>query len=883
MNKLNGQWALWAVLGAALALTACGTGSSLESGGAESSPRPDTVGSLPGGGSENAAGLALPQDSRKPWEKLDAQGYVIPASGSEWLNAPAGGGRSASAINAQSDFVAGAQFDSSQGAVAIEGLAAQFSAPAGGRADAVYRIPMQGIQPGAASVDVNLHLNSSSGQLSQCWVGVAEWGKRAWEWKLAPEGQTRFSLAPRVAQGADYINDLGNLMIAVVAFDGARFDLVGLGVNEIGPADTTAPAAPSGLSASPVAGGLELQWIPVIAADLAGYRVYYSNSTFGSTAAPNVKQVPYLQGGSRHLLAPLTQTTVVRVTAVDLSGNESPLSEIASATPLPGSRPVLEVSTSIASGTFGAPATLTASGATLYDIDADGDGIFEITGDAAGIATIDTNQTGIIRPAVRASDGSAVAHGAVSLIIAANLPPVALLDASDNLVALWGDSPATVNLDASGSSDEDAGSLQFAFDGDGNGSFGADSAADNLDFDYFNRGSYLASVRVTDSAGLVGYASALVEARAFNGFEYKFLTTESSSANYMSTAFISGAPSMAMFNTNDGGQLFYARARDAEGLQWRTAFGIDLGMNTGQYPSLAEIKGNPAVAYYDSMNSSLKYIRANSSSGSLQSSWSNPPVPIVTMLNVATNTIILREVNGQPAIVYVNSGDSKLYYVRATGASGTGNLAGDWTMTPVELDTNAVSNGFGFEVVDGNPAVAYYKNSDAMYKRSIDSDGNLPADWSQVPFAVNGLDDVLPDNVSLAVVNGNPAVAYIDPSVPVVRYVRASNSTGATIADWPASVALPELQSPIFTHLAVVDGRPAIVTYSSIYGGSTQPVFIRARDADGNGWDRWMGVTPDNSPSFNFYRPVIVSGPASFGIASPSSSSIPIYFPADFK
>ena len=63
-----------------------------------------------------------------------------------------------------------------------------------------------------------------------------------------------------------------------------------------------------------------------------------------------------------------------------------------------------------------------------YDWDCDGDGLFEITADSSGSQPADTDNAGIIRPAVRASSGGTperAAMGSVSLLITGNSRPSA--------------------------------------------------------------------------------------------------------------------------------------------------------------------------------------------------------------------------------------------------------------------------------------------------------------------------------------------------------------------------------------------------------------------------------------------------------------------------
>ncbi len=69
----------------------------------------------------------------------------------------------------------------------------------------------------------------------------------------------------------------------------------------------------------------------------------------------------------------------VRISAVDVSGNESELSEITSASPEAGEAIRVNLETDVVSGRRGLSANLSATGAEFYDFDLDGDGIFDST------------------------------------------------------------------------------------------------------------------------------------------------------------------------------------------------------------------------------------------------------------------------------------------------------------------------------------------------------------------------------------------------------------------------------------------------------------------------------------------------------------------------
>jgi hypothetical protein len=97
-------------------------------------------------------------------------------------------------------------------------------------------------------------------------------------------------------------------------------------------ADTAAPAAPGGLTATPRLGRVELDWDDVPAADLDGYDVFRAPSAAG----------PFVRINTSRLSASAYTDTAVTggapyvyvVTASDEANNRSPLSAPASATPL---------------------------------------------------------------------------------------------------------------------------------------------------------------------------------------------------------------------------------------------------------------------------------------------------------------------------------------------------------------------------------------------------------------------------------------------------------------------------------------------------------------------------------------------------------------------
>ncbi|MEZ5337410.1 MAG: PKD domain-containing protein [bacterium] len=461
-----------------LALAGCGGGT------AQFSLIPEQPSPVPQeSGTDSSWPTGLPRDVIQPWEQLDGNGRITPA-------------RSSSGINQQSDFTPGVDRFSQNGNVTDNGEASRIESASGGISSVLYRIPYGSRQPGAVSVDANLL--SGSGY----YLGIADYSTGRWLWHGPfTDNHVRIS----TARLEPFTSTLGSLYVSVLVHDGAAADVVGIGVNPADFADGSAPAAPTGLSLQPVSGGLLLDWDPVPAGDLAGYRVYHHSTPFINGNAAGVEQLDSLQG-STELELELSggERRYFRVSALDFSGNESPLSELVSAAALDGAMPDLQLSIEQPSGMLNDSVQLTASGAESYDFDLDGDGIFDLTGSSSGSVQVDTSATGIIRPAVRATgpDETAVALGSISLLIAGNSRPVAEAMATPTS----GTAPLEVSFSGSGSTDFDGSIVGGGWDFDGDGAYDVWDDSDIVHVTsamhtYMEGGVYNARLRVLDDSG----------------------------------------------------------------------------------------------------------------------------------------------------------------------------------------------------------------------------------------------------------------------------------------------------------------------------------------------------------------------------------------------
>lgn len=430
-----------------------------------------------------ASPAGLPTDGVQPWETVDAAGFVIPAAG-----------RSASSINNNTDFTAGVErfLDSGDAADNLEATRLN-GVSSTGTSYAMYRVSMGAQQPGIVSVDANLL--SGSGY----YVGLSNYGSSRWDWQ-GPFTDNHVRLPAVLEASGDLTSALGNTFVTVLCPAGVSLDVVGIGINQYDPASATAPATPPGLTATPVPGGLELSWTPVLENDLAGYAIYYASKTFSSPSSAGVQRLNYLEGSPRHVLSGLKAATFVAVSAIDFGGNESAITPVISATPLASAPVSVSVSTDKVSGLINDSISLTVSGAASYDWDLDGDGVFEINNDNSGTQSADTSATGLIRPRVRGRDASGeyVALGGLSLVVSGNSRPVALATATP----ATGVAPVEIDLQGLGEDAEDAaGDLLFHWDVNGDGIFDESFSLDFISVDFTSPGFRNIKLRVTDTQG----------------------------------------------------------------------------------------------------------------------------------------------------------------------------------------------------------------------------------------------------------------------------------------------------------------------------------------------------------------------------------------------
>ncbi len=318
--------------------------------------------------------------------------------------------------------------------------------------------------------------------------------------------------------------------------------------------------------------------------------------------------------------------------------------------------------------------------------------------------------------------------------------------------------------------------------------------------------------------------------------------------------------------TNCSSPLLFARAADAAGNSWNTTL---ITTGSAAEPSLAMVNGTPTIAYYSPSSSSLRVVEATSSTGT---NWGGT-VLVANHADVG-RYCSLASVNARPAISYFNATSNNLEYVRFNAVN--------WSSRVMVEGTGGAGRHSSLAVVNGRPAIACFRSTfvgaggGLVYYRANDLNGST---WGARTTVDSNVGDLNTGSavtngtvISLAVVEGRPAIAYYDEAEDVMKYVRASDTNGTT---WGTPVSLPifALSGGFnFTakggscRLAVLDGRPTVQ-----FAAGPDVYVVTARDTIGTSWGSpsqivngststaWAGglLTTESqyASAFQIYRP----------------------------
>lgn len=247
---------------------------------------------------------------------------------------------------------------------------------------------------------------------------------------------------------------------------------------------------------------------------------------------------------------------------------------------------------------------------------------------------------------------------------------------------------------------------------------------------------------------------------------------------------IGGRPSIAY--THDGDTLKFIRASNADGTAWGTPLSITAAAIYGDV-TLGSVPGAvlgielPAVSYISPAGDSLMFIRAADTSGA---TW-NAPHTVMT----GCSDHCMATVAGNPAIVFTKKGENGVFFIRATNSQGTA-----WGTTVQITDDGWAPRML---TAGGVPVVGFADSSAVYFVRAGNAAGTA---W--MPVQTPGTSRGFISGPDLRMVDGRPAMAWLDTDGHRFHYLRALDAAGAA---WPVAVTVATVPGTDFF------GRPAIV------------------------------------------------------------------------
>ncbi|MEZ5338583.1 MAG: hypothetical protein R3F46_09985 [bacterium] len=281
-------------------------------------------------------------------------------------------------------------------------------------------------------------------------------------------------------------------------------------------------------------------------------------------------------------------------------------------------------------------------------------------------------------------------------------------------------------------------------------------------------------------------------------------------------AVISGNPAVA-FQDAGSRTLKYLRSSTVHGhapANWATSIEVDDDFRAGEGLSLAEVDGRPAIAYQvaGSFNE-LRYAWSSTADGKDGADWD------FRAIESGGNTGYypqLAVIGGNPAIGYYDHGNDRVSFLRSTSPDGEGLV--DWIqyVNLLEGSGNQLLSPVGLLLADGHPGLLHITTAGALGWLSCftSTTGESKPDWD-LKSTVNGTQN-LQYTGAAAVVGGFPAAAWRDSDTDDVWYARSTVANGNEApGDWPASLVFEnDGDSNAFDiDMAVVAGRPVLCFY----------------------------------------------------------------------
>lgn len=194
---------------------------------------------------------------------------------------------------------------------------------------------------------------------------------------------------------------------------------------------------------------------------------------------------------------------------------------------------------------------------------------------------------------------------------------------------------------------------------------------------------------------------------------------------------------------NGGAEDLATRTLSSVVPTWHVTTVINTSEGVMGPPMLAEVNGLPRIAFgEDTFTGKIYPAFAYTDTDDASNSWSTLWVDDIQPAKMS-----LASINNKAAIAFTSSSDGDLRYAFTTRDDGSG----DWTA--LSIDDLSAAESVSLANINGKPAIAYHGGNTLKYIHSTTADGNGP--WISLDIDSNHA-----LGASLALINGKPAIAY---------------------------------------------------------------------------------------------------------------------------
>lgn len=266
---------------------------------------------------------------------------------------------------------------------------------------------------------------------------------------------------------------------------------------------------------------------------------------------------------------------------------------------------------------------------------------------------------------------------------------------------------------------------------------------------------------------------------------------------------INGGTSVAYHDISNQ-DLKFAYNDEADGNSTWFTYTVDTSVGATSDTALIAtgVTGHPAIFYYDSVLTELRFAYSTSVDGS--STWITYTVDTGGIGNFLSSTVI----NELPMVSYYDQPSQTIKFAINSVYDGSG----VWSTQTV--DTVGLTTSTSLAQVDSRPAIAYFVETTGDLKFAINANADGSGVWTLSTVDSGG---VVGDTQSLYVVNGTPAISYYDVTNGDLKFTRNSLVDGSGV--WSTQTVDSLNDVGLYSKLTVVYGVPAI-TYSDKTNGT---------------------------------------------------------------